>query len=85
MLGKLSDSDRAILEFATHAPRAIGAREEAIVTELQMRPIRYYQRLNILVDSPAANEEYPLLMARLRRQRNKRELERQTARAYEES
>ncbi|MDO4910175.1 MAG: DUF3263 domain-containing protein [Corynebacterium sp.] len=84
MSDKLSDVDRAILEFAAGlrntSPRSIGAREEEIFRILKIKPIRYYQRLNSLIDDPAANAEFPLLISRLRRQRERRERERSAAR-----
>ena len=43
-----------MLRFAARAPRSIGAREDAVRAELGMQPIRYYQRLNRLLDSPDA-------------------------------
>ena len=66
----LSEADLAVLRFATHAPRSIGAREDRIRSELGMQPIRYYQRLNALLDSPAALAVEPQLVRRLQRLRD---------------
>lgn len=77
----LSDLDAAILEFESHAPRDIGAKEEAIRTQLDISPVRYHQRLNMLLDVPAAHSSYPLLVARLRRLRDAREDVRRAARS----
>ncbi|MFG6303460.1 DUF3263 domain-containing protein [Corynebacterium hesseae] len=55
----MSDLDAAILEFESHAPRDIGAKEEAIRTQLDITPVRYHQRLNVLLDNPAAHASYP--------------------------
>lgn len=76
----LSDLDAAILEFESHAPRDIGAKEEAIRTQLDITPVRYHQRLNVLLDNPAAHASYPLLVTRLRRLRDAREDVRRAAR-----
>ncbi|MDO4908982.1 MAG: DUF3263 domain-containing protein [Corynebacterium sp.] len=80
MSDSLGDVDRAILEFANSlrntSPRSLGAREEEIYRVLGLSPIRYYQRLNMLIDDPQANASYPLLLSRLRRQRERRERER---------
>ena len=76
----LSDLDAAILEFESHAPREIAAKEEAIRTRLDISPVRYHQRLNVLLDNPAAHASYPLLVTRLRRLRDAREDIRRAAR-----
>ncbi|MCK6161328.1 DUF3263 domain-containing protein [Corynebacterium simulans] len=76
----LSDLDAAILEFESHAPRGIGPKEEAIRAELDISPVRYHQRLNVLLDAPAAAEAYPVLVARLRRVRDGRQEVRRAAR-----
>ena len=66
----LSDTDLAVLRFAARAPRSVGAREDAVRSELGMQPIRYYQRLNRLLDSPAALAAEPQLVRRLQRLRD---------------
>lgn len=66
----LSERDRVILDFESRAPRRIGAKEEAIRAELGMTPVRYFQRLNSLIDDPSAIAAYPTLTARLRRVRD---------------
>ena len=66
----LTDTDLAVLRFAARAPRSLGAREDAIRTELGMSPIRYYQRLNALLDSPDALAAEPQLVRRLQRLRD---------------
>nr|WP_286982464.1 DUF3263 domain-containing protein [Corynebacterium sp. UBA5992] len=79
-MSTLSDLDAAILEFESHAPRGQGRKEEAIRARLKISPVRYHQRLNVLVDVPAAAQAYPTLIARLRRVRDKREDTRRAAR-----
>jgi len=66
--------DLAVLDFAGRAPRSLGAREDAIRAELGISPFRYYQRLNVLIDDPAALAERPQLVRRLQRIREQRVL-----------
>lgn len=66
--------DLAVLDFAGRAPRSLGAREDAIRAELGISPFRYYQRLNALIDDPAALVERPQLVRRLQRIREQRVL-----------
>ena len=70
ILGMLSPSDLAVLDFEASAPRTFGAKEEAIRRELGLAPIRYYQRLNMLLDSPEALAARPQLVRRLQRLRD---------------
>lgn len=65
-----------ILSFEETAPKSIGAKEEAIRTQLGISPVRYYQRLNIVIDMPEMMAKYPQLTARLRRIRDQRATER---------
>lgn len=71
-MSELSDLDAAILDFEVRAPRAVGRKEEAIRAQLDLTPVRYHQRLNALLDLPAAQEYSPVLVARLRRVRSQR-------------
>ncbi|MEJ5998845.1 DUF3263 domain-containing protein [Corynebacterium sp. H130] len=66
----LSDTDRAILEFESRAPRNVSAKEEAIRGELGLTPMRYLYRLNQLIDDPEAASEFPMLINRLARIRH---------------
>lgn len=68
----LSDSDRALLEFESRAPRNVSAKEEAIRSELALTPVQYYFRLNALIDAPDAAAEFPVLIHRLDRLRHQR-------------
>ena len=52
-MNPLSDLDAAILNFEETAPRSIGRKEEAIRAQLDISPVRYHQRLNLLLDAPA--------------------------------
>ncbi|MGP6174679.1 DUF3263 domain-containing protein [Corynebacterium sp. A21] len=76
---ELADFDARLLTFESGAPRSLGAKEEAIRRELGISPVRYYQRLNLLIDAPAAMAAHPVLMARLRRIRDQRAEERAQA------
>ena len=67
-----------LLAFEETAPKSIGAKEDAIRTQLGLSPVRYYQRLNIAIDLPAVMAQYPQLTARLRRIRDQRATERTT-------
>ena len=78
-MNPLSDLDAAILDFEETAPRSIGRKEEAIRAQLDISPVRYHQRLNLLLDAPAAAHSHPLLVARLRRLREEREDTRRAA------
>ncbi|WP_018018199.1 DUF3263 domain-containing protein [Corynebacterium capitovis] len=66
----LSPDDLAVLDFEASAPRGLGAKEEAIRTQLGLTPVRYYQRLNVLLDSPDALAQRPQLIRRLQRLRD---------------
>lgn len=66
-------TDRDLLTFELSAPRSLGAKEDAIKQSLGLTPIRYYQRLNVAIDTPEMMEAFPLLTARLRRKRDERE------------
>ncbi|RNE50059.1 DUF3263 domain-containing protein [Corynebacterium alimapuense] len=72
----LSESDARLLDFEERSPRSAGIKEEAIRARLGMSPVRYYQRLNVLIDVPAAMAAHPSLTARLRRIRDRRAEER---------
>lgn len=71
ILGMLDDADLTLLDFEATAPRSVGAKEDAIRSELGLSPIRYYQRLNVLLDSPDALAARPQLVRRLQRIRDK--------------
>lgn len=63
----LSASDLAVLQFESEHP-GVGARKnEAIRTELGLNPVRYYQKLSILIERADALQFDPVLVHRLRR------------------
>ena len=67
----LSDRDREILEFERHWWKYAGAKETAVREKFDMSSTRYYQVLNALIDRPEALEADPLLVRRLRSQRQR--------------
>lgn len=75
----MTETDRAILALEGRLWVHRGAKEQAIWSELGLRPTRYYQRLNALLEDPAACEAYPVLTSRLRRQRAARSRLRRSA------
>ncbi len=70
---RLSDRDRAILEFERQWWKYAGAKEQAIRDLFDMSATRYYQVLNQLIDNPSALESDPMLVKRLRRMRAARQ------------
>lgn len=66
---RLSDRQRAILEFERQWWRQQGAKEQAIREHFEMSPTRYYQALNALLDLPQALSYDPTLVHRLQRLR----------------
>lgn len=72
----LSDRDRTLLDFEARWQRHAAAKEEAVRTELNLSPARYYQLLGRLIDTGDAVAYDPLLVHRLRRLRDARERER---------
>jgi len=70
--GELTDEDRAILEFEREWWRRRTPKERAVRDRLGLSVTRYYQRLNGLLDRPAAIAFDPMLVGRLRRLRDSR-------------
>lgn len=68
----LGDAERALLAFERQWWRYEGSKEASIREHFDMNSTRYYQRLNQLLDMPEAMEFDPLLVKRLRRQRDSR-------------
>ena len=65
----LTEFEMRMLAFERSWWRSAGAKEREILGALGMSPTRYYQLLNELIDSPAAAQFDPALVARLRRRR----------------
>lgn len=69
MNDSLTDAERAILEFERLRWNHVGLKEDAIRERFGISPTRFYQRLNAVIDKPAAVAEHPVLVRRLRRLR----------------
>lgn len=68
----LSDRDRGVLDFERWWWTQSGPKESAIRERFDLSPTRYYQLVQELMDAPEAMEYDPLVVRRLRRQRDRR-------------
>lgn len=75
----MNDTDHAILNFEGEWWRYAGSKERVIQERFGLSPVRYYQRLNRLLDEPEALAEQPALVKRLLRLREERESRRSSA------
>jgi hypothetical protein len=71
-LAGLAERELAILAFEARWWKHAGAKEQAIRDTFALSSTRYYQLLNALLDNPAAMEQDPVLVGRLRRLRSTR-------------
>lgn len=71
-VAELGDQDRKILDFERQWWKHAGSKEQAVTELFGFSASRYYQMLNVLVDSPAALAYDPMLVKRLRRMRQAR-------------
>ncbi len=76
----LTDHDAAMLDFEERWFTLEVPKEQAIMERFGCSSTRYYQRLNTLIDDPAALGYKPLLVKRLRRQRSQRQAARSARR-----
>lgn len=76
----LTDDDAAILDFEESWFVSTVPKEQAIMERFGTSATRYYQRLNTLIDMPAALDHKPLLVKRLRRLRSQRQAARSAER-----
>jgi hypothetical protein len=76
----LSQRDRDILSFERSWWKESGSKEHAVKGRFGVSATRYYQLLNELIDRPAAMAEDPMLVRRIRRQRQARHRQRQARR-----
>lgn len=76
----LTDRDRALLDLAGREPgyALVGAFEQAVLEETGLSPTRFWQRINALLDEPAAWEYAPVVCGRLARLRRARRRSRAT-------
>jgi hypothetical protein len=68
----LSTRERAILDFERTWWSEPGSKEQGIRRRLGLSPTRYYELLGDLIESDEAMEYDPLVMRRLRRDREQR-------------
>ena len=68
----LSSRDRSILDFERTWWTQDGPKENAIRSQFELSPTRYYQLLNQLLDDPGAQAYDPLVVRRLRKLRTER-------------
>lgn len=66
----LDPVDRMALDFLHHHWNYQAAKEEEIRRLFDMTPIRFYQRVNALLDDPLALAYAPATVRRLQRQRD---------------
>lgn len=62
---RLTELDRAILDFESLTWKKTAIKERAIAQRLEITPMRYYQRLAWLSTSPAASQYAPATVRRL--------------------
>jgi len=79
-IAALGEREREILAFERTWWKQGGSKERAVRDQFGMSATRYYQLLNELIDQPAALDEDPMLVRRLRRQRQARQKLRQARR-----
>lgn len=75
----LTAADMEVLAFERERFRYAGAKEAAVLTRFGDTPTRYYQRVDALLDHPAALAYDPELVNRLRRGRDQRRAARSAA------
>ena len=68
----LSARERAIIDFERSWWQTAGTKEAFIRDNLGLSTTRYYRVLAALIDSPEAFEYDPLVVMRLRRERDRR-------------
>jgi hypothetical protein len=69
---RLPIRDERILDFERRWWHHAGAKEEAIRSEFGLTAARYYQLLNVVIESPSALRHDPILVRRLQRARDAR-------------
>lgn len=73
---ELTDREREILTFEAGWWKHQGAKEQAVKDLFDLSSTRYYQLLHDLIDKPAALAYDPMLVKRLRRLRETRQVQR---------
>ena len=72
----LSEIDERLLDFEASWWSATDNKEAAILERFGLSSPRYYQQFNALIDRPEALAYAPMLVKRLRRQRQRRQEQR---------
>lgn len=81
-MGKLSERERAILDFERERWRLPGSAERQIRLRFDLSSSRYHQLLNRLIETPEALTYDPMLVRRLRRLRESRRRKRSAPRLW---
>jgi hypothetical protein len=68
----LTDQDRAIIDFERTWWQGSGRKDAAVRERLGLSPSRYYAFLRQLLEKPEAMDYDPMVVRRLRRQRDRR-------------
>lgn len=71
-MDSLTDTERAIIDMERQHWHRVGAKEQAIVDQFGMSPVRYYQRLATLINTHPALAYDPVTVKRLQRIRGAR-------------
>ncbi|QCW52636.1 DUF3263 domain-containing protein [Nocardioides dongxiaopingii] len=71
-MATLSAREREVLEFEQSWWQLLGAKEAALRELFSLSPTAYQQVVGELIERPEALAAYPLLVRRLRRQRDER-------------
>lgn len=74
----LTETEVAMLDLERYWWRYAGAKEQVIRERFDLSATAYYQRLNALLDRPAALVHDPLTVRRLQRLRDQRQRSRST-------
>lgn len=69
---EMSDLQKQVLELESQEWATPGQKNRFMRRELGLTPTRYYQELNQLLDDSRAEAHNPLLVRRLRRERDRR-------------
>lgn len=72
----LTDAEMAILDFEAKRWRYAGVKDDAVLREFGLTPVRYQQWVLTLIDRPEAYVHAPMLVKRLRRLRDTRRQQR---------
>jgi hypothetical protein len=79
-MATLTDEDRAILDFERHHWRYLGAKDAEVRARFGLSLADYHERLNALLELADAATHAPIVVRRLRRQRQRRIAQRRASR-----